>query len=48
MAGPLDQAFEDHAGFMPYVSLDPRLKSLRREARFQDLLHRMGLPNQRA
>jgi hypothetical protein len=28
------------------VSLDPRLKPLRREARFQDLLQRMGLPNQ--
>jgi eukaryotic-like serine/threonine-protein kinase len=42
----LDKAYEEHAGFMPYVSLDPRLKPLRRDAGFQDLLHRMGLPNQ--
>jgi eukaryotic-like serine/threonine-protein kinase len=42
----LDKAYEEHAGFMPYVSLDPRLKPLRRDPHFQDLLHRMGLPNQ--
>jgi serine/threonine protein kinase/tetratricopeptide (TPR) repeat protein len=42
----LDKAYDEHSGFMPYVSLDPRLKPLRREARFQDLLQRMGLPNQ--
>ena len=44
----LDKAYEEHAGFMPYVSLDPRLKPLWRDRRFQDLLHRIGLPNQEA
>ncbi|MGI8958555.1 MAG: protein kinase domain-containing protein [Bryobacteraceae bacterium] len=44
----LDKAYEEHAGFMPYISLDPRLKPLRHDARFEDLLHRMGLPNQQA
>jgi len=44
----LDRAYEEHAGFMPYLSLDPRLKPLRRDTRFQDLLHRLGLPNQKA
>lgn len=37
----LDKAYQEHSGFMP-------LKPLRREARFQDLLHRMGWPNQKA
>jgi serine/threonine protein kinase/tetratricopeptide (TPR) repeat protein len=44
----LDKAYQEHSGFMPYVSLDPRFKPLRRDERFQGLLHRMGLPNQTA
>jgi hypothetical protein len=44
----LDKAYQEHAGFMPYVSLDPRFIPLRRDVRFQHLLHRMGLPNQSA
>jgi hypothetical protein len=30
----LDKAYEERAGFMPYVSLDPRLKPLRRDLHF--------------
>ena len=44
----LNKAFEEHAGFLVYVYLDPRLKTLRSDARFQHLLHRMGFVNQRA
>ena len=44
----LDKAFDEHSGFLVYVYLDPRLKSLHRDARFQDLLRRMGFVNQRA
>jgi non-specific serine/threonine protein kinase len=44
----LNKAFEEHAGFLVYVYLDPRLKTLRSDARFQQLLRRMGFVNQRA
>ncbi|HLJ17295.1 MAG TPA: protein kinase [Bryobacteraceae bacterium] len=44
----LSKAYEEHSGFMVYVYLDPRFKPLRRNARFQDLLHRMGFRNQSA
>jgi tetratricopeptide (TPR) repeat protein len=44
----LNKAFEEHAGFLVYVYLDPRLKTLRSDARFQHLLRRMGFVNQRA
>jgi TolB-like protein/Tfp pilus assembly protein PilF len=44
----LRKAYDEHSGFMVYVHLDPRLKSLRTEARFQDLLGGMGFGNQRA
>ena len=44
----LNKAFDEHSGFLVYVYLDPRLKSLHRDARFQDLLRRMGFVNQRA
>lgn len=44
----LNKAFDEHSGFLVYVYLDPRLKSLHRDARFQDLLRRMGFENQRA
>jgi serine/threonine protein kinase/tetratricopeptide (TPR) repeat protein len=43
-----DKAYAEHSGFMVYAYLDPRLKSLRHEPRFQDLLHRVGWTNQRA
>jgi TolB-like protein/Flp pilus assembly protein TadD len=44
----LRKAYEQHAGFMVYVFLDPRLQPLRGDARFEDLLHRMGFSNQTA
>jgi tetratricopeptide (TPR) repeat protein len=44
----LNKAFDEHSGFLVYVYLDPRLKSLHRDARFQDLLRRMGFENQHA
>jgi TolB-like protein/Flp pilus assembly protein TadD len=44
----LEKAYEEHSGFMPYVNLDPRFKPLRREARYQDLLHRMGFMDRKA
>lgn len=42
-----DKAYQEHSGFMVYAYLDPRLKPLRHESRFQDLLHRVGWTNQR-
>jgi hypothetical protein len=44
----LNRAFEEHSGFLVYVYLDPRLKSLHRDPRFQNLLRRMGFVNQKA
>ena len=43
-----DKAYAEHSGFMVYAYLDPRLKSLRHESRFQDILHRVGWTDQRA
>jgi len=43
-----EKAYEEHSGFLVYAYLDPRLQPLRSEPPFQDLLHRMGLPNRRA
>lgn len=43
-----DKAYEEHSGFLVYAFLDPRLRSLRSDARFQDLLHRVGWTGQRA
>jgi len=43
-----DKAYQERSGFMIYAYLDPRLKSLRHESRFQNLLHRAGWTNQRA
>lgn len=43
----LNNAFQEHSAFMVYMSSDPRLAPLRRQAPFQDLLRRMGLRRQR-
>jgi non-specific serine/threonine protein kinase len=39
----LNKAYEEESGFMPYLNLDPRFKSLHGDRRYQDLLRRMGL-----
>jgi len=44
----LNKAFDEHSGFLVYVYLDPRLKTLHPDARFQGLLRRMGFVNQKA
>ena len=44
----LQKAYTEHSAFMVYMKSDPRLKPLRTDPRFQDLLHRMGYPNEKA
>jgi eukaryotic-like serine/threonine-protein kinase len=39
----LNRAYEEESGFMPYLNVDPRFKSLHADRRFGDLLRRMGL-----
>jgi TolB-like protein/tetratricopeptide (TPR) repeat protein/DNA-binding XRE family transcriptional regulator len=45
----LSQAYEEKSGWMTYLNVDPRLDTLRTDARFRDLLSRVGLtePNHR-
>jgi len=43
----LNRAYEEHAGYLAFISGDPRFKQLRSDRRFQDLLRRMRFPNQR-
>ena len=40
----LDKAYEQRAFQMQWIKLDPRWDSLRSDARFQDLMRRMGFP----
>ncbi len=40
----LNKAYEEESGFLPYLNLDPRIKPLHADRRYQDLLRRMGLP----
>src|SRR5215469_12852819 len=40
----LEKAYEDHSHWLMYLHLDPAMDALRSNPRFQDLLHRMGLP----
>ena len=44
----LNQAYEEHSAFMVYMQSDPRFRPLRGEPRFEDLLRRMGLRDQKA
>jgi tetratricopeptide (TPR) repeat protein len=40
----LGEAHRKHDRFMTHLRVDPRLDPLRSDPRFQDLVHRMGLP----
>jgi TolB-like protein/Flp pilus assembly protein TadD/predicted Ser/Thr protein kinase len=42
----LNRAYEEHSGFLVFVKQDPRFRIMRRDPSFQDLLRRMGFPNQ--
>ena len=44
----LNRAYEERAGFLLFVKQDPRLKPLRAETRFRDLLHRLGYSSETA
>jgi len=39
----LDKAYHDRAFFLIWLKVEPRFDSLRDDARFQDLLRRIGL-----
>jgi len=40
----LERAFQEHSSGMHKLKVDPRLDPLRGDARFTDLMRRMGLP----
>ncbi len=40
----LEKAFDDRNGWMPFINVEPRFDSLRREPEFQALLRRMKFP----
>ena len=40
----LEKAYEEHSHWLIYLHIDPSLDGLRDNARFQDLLRRVGLP----
>jgi serine/threonine-protein kinase len=41
----LEKSFEEHCHWLIYLHLDPSMDGLRDDARFQDLLRRVGLPD---
>jgi len=40
----LDKAYDERSGALPFLSVNPRFNSLRRDPRFEKLLARVGLP----
>src|SRR5581483_11517749 len=42
----LEKAFQEHTGLLVYVYLDPRLKPLRANQQFRNILRGMGFQNQ--
>jgi TolB-like protein/DNA-binding winged helix-turn-helix (wHTH) protein/tetratricopeptide (TPR) repeat protein len=40
----LDEAYEERSRFVPFLAVDPKFDSLRSDPRFQDLIHRVGIP----
>jgi TolB-like protein/DNA-binding XRE family transcriptional regulator len=41
----LDKAYEERSGWLTYLGVEPRLDSLRMDARFGEMLHRLRLGN---
>ena len=41
----LEKAFQERSGFLPFVNVEPLFDNLREDARFQDLLQKIGLPS---
>ena len=46
--GYLERAYEGHSHWLIYLHIDPSMDSLRANARFQEMLGRIGLPLERA
>jgi tetratricopeptide (TPR) repeat protein len=44
----LNKACEEHAGFLPYIRSDPRMKVVGGDPRLKDVLRRMGFRNRPA
>jgi len=43
----LDRACDERSGWLPYIAVEPRLASLRNDARYARVLERIGLAKQR-
>ena len=39
----LEKAYQERTGWMPWIKLEPRLDGLKTDARFSDMLRRIGL-----
>ena len=42
----LDEAFKEHDTFLPWMRVDPEFDKLRADPRFDDLIRRIGIPEQ--